>query len=168
MLTDEPSFCVSDIGRLLTARGLRAFGDGFVALLVPIYLVELGLSPLAVGAIVTSTLIGTALMTLWIGVVANRYSRRTLLLAAAFLMTATGAGFASITGFWPLLLIAFAGTMNPTSGDASVFLPLEQTVLTQTVEPQRRTAMFARYSVIGSLAGAMGVLAASTPDLLTA
>src|SRR5262249_52981811 len=76
--------------------------------------------------------------------------------------------FASITGFWPLLLIAFAGTMNPTSGDASVFLPLEQTVLTQTVEPQRRTAMFARYSVIGSLAGAMGVLAASTPDLLTA
>jgi hypothetical protein len=55
--------------------------------------------------------------------------------------------------------------MNPTSGDASVFLPLEQTVLTQTVEPHRRTALFARYRLIGSVAGALGILAAAAPDL---
>src|SRR5205809_3523060 len=140
----------SDTRRILVARGLRAFGDGFVALLVPIYLVELGFSALAIGAIVTSTLIGTALLTLWVGWIANRYSRRLLLLAAAVLMTATGAGFAVITNFWPLLVIAFVGTMNPTSGDASVFVPLEQTVLTQTIAAQKRTALFARYSVIGS------------------
>ena len=73
----------NDTLRILVARGLRAFGDGFVALLVPIYLVELGFSALAVGAIVTSTLIGTALLTLWVGMVANRYSLRRLLLAAA-------------------------------------------------------------------------------------
>jgi hypothetical protein len=53
-------------------------------------------------------------------------------------MAATGAGFAVITDFWPLLVIAFVGTMNPTSGDASIFVPLEQTVLTQTIEPRRR------------------------------
>ena len=83
-------------------------------------------------------------------------------------MAATGVGFAIVTAFWPLLVIAFVGTMNPTSGDASVFLPLEQTVLTQTIEPRRRTALFARYSVIGSLAGAVGVLAASAPDIAAA
>jgi MFS family permease len=156
-----------DAVRILVARGLRAFGDGFVSLLLPIYLVELGFSALAIGVIVTSTLIGTALLTLWVGLIANRYSRRRLLLAAALLMAATGAGFAVMTDFWPLLLIAFVGTMNPTSGDASIFVPLEQTVLTQTVAPQQRTALFARYSVIGSLAGALGVLAASFPDLAT-
>jgi predicted MFS family arabinose efflux permease len=153
--------------RILTARGVRAFADGFVSLLLPIYLVSLGFSALAIGAIVTSTLIGTALLTLWVGLIANRYSRRRLLLAAALLMAATGAGFAAVTDFWPLLVIAFVGTMNPTSGDASIFVPLEQTVLTQTVEPRRRTALFARYSVIGSLAGALGVLAASVPELAT-
>src|SRR5438132_12698121 len=153
-----------DAGRILTARGLRAFADGFVSLLLPIYLVELGFSALAIGAIVTSTLIGTALLTLWVGMIANRYSRRRLLLAAALLMAATGAGFAVMTDFWPLLVIAFVGTMNPTSGDASIFGPLEQTVLTQTVEPRRRTALFARYSLIGSVAGALGVLAAAAPD----
>jgi len=153
-----------DTLRILVARGLRAFGDGYVALLVPIYLLELGFSALEIGAIVTSTLIGTALVTLWAGMVANRYSVRRLLLAAALLMAATGAAFAVTTAFWPLLLIAFVGTMNPTSGDASIFLPLEQAALAQTAEPRRRTAVFARYSVIGSLAGALGVLAASAPD----
>src|SRR5438309_10080842 len=90
-----------DARRILIARGLRAFGDGFVALLVPIYLIELGFSPLAIGAIVTSTLVGTALLTLWAGVVAIRYSVRRLLLAAAILMAATGPGFAVTAAFRP-------------------------------------------------------------------
>src|SRR5690349_15199992 len=154
-----PPGASADALRVLAARGVRAFGDGFVALLLPIYLVELGFSALAIGAIVTSTLIGTAVLTLWVGWVANRHSRRLLLLAAAGLMAFTGAGFALFADFWPLLVIAFVGTINPTSGDASIFVPLEQTVLTQTIEPRRRTALFARYSVIGSVAGALGVLA---------
>jgi MFS family permease len=159
---------LSDSNRILLARGLRAFGDGFVALLIPIYLDELGYAPLAIGVIVTATLLGTALLTLWVGIAANRYSLRWLLLAAAVLMTATGAGFATTTAFWPLLVIAFIGTMNPTSGDASVFLPLEQAALAQLAEPRRRTALFARYSLIGSLAGALGALAAAAPDLAAA
>ena len=153
-----------DALRVLASRAVRAFGDGFVALLLPIYLVERGFNALAVGTIVTGTLIGTALMTLWVGWIANRHSRRLLLLAAASLMAATGAGFAAVTNFWPLLVIAIVGTMNPTSGDASIFVPLEQTVLTQTIEARRRTALFARYSVIGSCATALGVLAAAFPD----
>jgi MFS family permease len=164
----DPRTFFSDTNRILVARGLRAFGDGFVALLVPIYLVELGYSALQVGAIVTATLIGTAILTLWVGVVANRYSLRRLLIAAALLMAATGGGFAATTAFWPLLLIAFVGTMNPTSGDASIFLPLEQAALAQTAEPRRRTALFARYSLIGTLAGALGTLAAAAPDLAPA
>jgi predicted MFS family arabinose efflux permease len=154
-----------DALRVLTARGVRAFADGFVALLLPIYLVELGFNSLAIGAIVASTLIGTALLTLWVGLIANRHSRRMLLLAASVLMAATGALFATVTAFWPLLIISFVGTINPTSGDASVFQPLEQTVLTQTIAARQRTALFARYSVIGSLAGAAGVLAAAIPDI---
>jgi MFS family permease len=160
-----PRGASSDAIRVLAARGVRAFGDGFVALLLPIYLLELGFSAFAIGAMVCGTLIGTALLTLWVGIIANRHSRRRLLLAASVLMVATGVGFAVTTSFWPLLVVAFVGTINPTSGDASVFLPLEQTVLTQTVEPRRRTALFARYSLIGSIAGALGVLAAAGPDL---
>src|SRR6516162_11624694 len=163
-----PPEASTDALRVLAARGIRAFGDGYVALLLPIYLVEHGYSPLAIGAIVTSTLIGTALVTLWVGWIANRHSRRVLLLAAAVLMALMGSAFAVVTNFWPLLIIAFVGTMNPTSGDASIFVPLEQTELTQTIAARNRTALLARYSVIGSCATALGVLAAALPDFMAA
>ncbi|MDQ3445215.1 MAG: MFS transporter [Pseudomonadota bacterium] len=152
--------------RILVARGLRAFGDGFVSLLLPLYLLELGFGPVEVGVIATATLLGSGLLTLLVGLRAYRYHTRTLLLAATMLMAATGAGFALFTQFWPLLLIAIVGTLNPSSGDVSVFLPLEHAVLSRLVTDRDRTAVFARYSLVGSLLAALGSLAAAVPALI--
>ena len=157
-----------DALRVLAGRSVRAFADGFVSLLLPVYLLRLGFSAFAIGSIITSTLVGSALLTLVLGMAAHRYSRRWMLRAACLLMAATGAGFALTTDYWPIVIVAFVGTMNPSSGDVSVFLPLEQTVLAETVEPRRRTALFARYSLFGTLMGAIGTLAAAIPDLLGA
>ncbi len=146
---------------------MRAFADGFVSLLLPVYLLELGFGTFAIGSIITSTLLGSALLTFWIGVVAHRYPRRSMLRSACLLMIATGAAFALSTEYWPLVIVAFVGTINPTAGDVSLFLPLEQTVLAQSVSPADRTALFARYSLVGTLFGGMGVLMASMPELLS-
>jgi MFS family permease len=151
------------IKRLLIAKGLRAFGDGFVSLLLPLYLLGLGYTPLEVGIIATTTLLGSGLMTLLVGMFAYRFHLRTLLLAATLLMAGTGLGFAFLTDFWPLLLIALVGTLNPSSGDVSVFLPLEHAVLSRVVDDRKRTAVFARYSLVGSLVAAFGSLAAALP-----
>jgi MFS family permease len=148
---------------LLAAKGLRAFGDGYVALLLPAYLLNLGYSPLQVGLIATTTLLGSGLLTLLVGLYAHRYHFRSLLLVATMLMAGTGLGFAFATDFWPLVVIALIGTLNPSGGDVSVFLPLEHAVLAQLAEDKRRTAVFARYSVVGSLAAALGSLAAGLP-----
>jgi predicted MFS family arabinose efflux permease len=78
-------------------------------------------------------------------------------------MVGTGFGFALVTEFWPLLIIAFVGTLNPSSGDVSVFLPLEHAVLSRVVDDQARTAVFARYSLVGSLVAGLGSLAAALP-----
>ena len=77
-------------------------------------------------------------------------------------MAATGVGFASFTQFWPLLVIAVVGTLNPSSGDVSVFLPLEQAVLARLATDRQRTAIFARYSLVGALVGAIGALFAGS------
>ena len=158
----------SNINRLLVAKGLRAFGDGYVSLLLPLYLLELGFSPLEVGIIATATLLGSGVLTLLVGVHAFRFHYRTLLLAATLLMAATGLGFALITDFWPLLVIAIVGTLNPSSGDVSVFLPLEHAVLARVVSDKQRTAIFARYSLVGSLLAALGSLAAALPTVTAA
>ncbi len=161
-----PADASPDAAILLAARGIRAFGDGFVSVLLPLHLVALGFGAFRVGAVATATLLGSAVLTLLIGFVAYRVGRRSLLLRASLLMVATGIGFAVAHEFWPLLLVAFVGTINPSSGDVSVFLPTEQALLTRTVPDRERTALFARYSLIGSLAGAFGALGAGLPDLL--
>jgi MFS family permease len=152
--------------RLLWTRGLRAFGDGYISLLLPFYLSLLGFSALEVGVIASATLLGSGAMTLAVGIAAHRYRGRSLLLAAALLMLATGISFVTTTDFWPLLIIAFVGTLNPSSGDVSVFLPLEQTLLARVVTARSRTALFARYSLIGALVGAIGSQAAAIPSML--
>ena len=154
------------VNRLLLAKGLRAFGDGYVSLLLPLYLLQIGYSPLQVGIIATTTLVGSGLLTLAVGLHAWRFHTRSLLLAASLLMAATGFGFAVLTDFWPLLLIALVGTLNPSSGDVSVFLPLEHAVLARVVSHRERTATFARYSLVGSLLAAAGSLAVALPAAL--
>ena len=153
------------VNRILVAKGLRAFGDGYVSLLLPLYLLELGYSPLDVGILATATLLGSGVLALGVGLAAHRFHYRALLLAAAALMAATGAGFASVSAFWPLLLIAVVGTLNPSSGDVSVFLPLEHAMLSRLVEDRERTAVFARYSLVGSVMAAVGALAAAWPSI---
>jgi MFS family permease len=157
---------VRPVIHLFKARALRDFGDGFVAVLLPAYLLALGFSALQVGIIATASLLGSALLTIIVGFLGARYDHRQLLLAAASLMIATGVAFAVVHDYMLLLVIAFAGTVNPSSGSVSVFIPLEHAVLTREVIDTERTKMFARYSLVGALAGSLGALAAATPDLL--
>lgn len=153
---------------LLVGRALRAFTDGYVAVLLPAYLLALGFSTLDVGILSTATLLGSALATLALGAWGYRFHHRRLLLGAALLMMATGFAFAAQTSFWPLLLIAFVGTLNPSSGDVSVFLPLEHARLAEAGQGIARTTLFARYSLLGALFAALGALAAGVPDWLAA
>lgn len=155
-----------DAALILAARGIRAFTDGYVALLLPYYLTLLGYSALQVGLIATATLLGSGLLTLLTGLFAYRFRMHVMLTAACLLMLGTGLGFAAVTDFWPLLLIAVVGTLNPSSGDVSVFSPLEQSLLSHAAAAEWRTALFARYSLVGHLLGALGALGAAIPGLL--
>lgn len=161
-----PATASADAARLITARALRGFADGVVSVLLPAYLAALGYSAVQVGAVATATLLGSAAVTLGVGLLAHRFPARSILLVATAVMLGTGLGFASATDFLPLLLVAFVGTLNPTSGDVSVFLPMEQSLLATNVPAQDRTALYARYNLWGACAGAFGALASAFPEPL--
>jgi sulfite exporter TauE/SafE len=150
------------------ARALRDFGDGFVAVLLAVYLTELGFGALEVGAIATAALLGSALMTLGIGILGTRHAERVLLILASALMVVTGLAFAAAQNYAILLLIAFIGTINPSSGSASIFVPLEHALLAGSVPAAGRTRMFAVYSLVGALAAALGALVVASPEYLVA
>lgn len=151
---------------IYAARALRDFGDGFVALLLPVYLSARGFGAFDIGVIATLALLGSALTTLGIGFIGGRFSQRALLLAASGLMVVTGLAFAGAEAAWLIFLISAVGTINPSSGSVSIFVPLEHALLAHSVADRARTKTFAFYSLIGALAAAVGSLAAAAPEFL--
>ena len=148
-------------------RARRAeFGDGFAATILPAYLLEIGFNPFQIGLVATAALLGSAVMTLAIGFLAPRYGLRTLLLVCAALMVVTGITIPNVQHLVFLAAIAFIGTINPTTGDIGIHIPLEQASLAQEASDKDRTHVFARYSLIGALSIAAGALAAGAPDWL--
>jgi MFS family permease len=130
------------------------------------YLGEAGHSAFQIGAIITATLLGSALLTLLVGVMGHRVMRRRLLFASTALMLFTGRGFAFARHFWTLLVVGVIGTLNPSGGDVSVFLPTEHSLLSESVAGGQSTALFARYNLSGIFAVAVGSLFAGTPLLV--
>ena len=153
--------------RLLAARALRAFADGYMALLLPAYLLALGLGTLEVGIVSTATMLGSALATLAVGAWGHRFAARRLLRGAALLMVATGVGFAGFASFWPLARGRLRRHAQSELGRR------QRLPAARARAPRRmprtgdaRTALFARYSVFGALCAALGALAAGVPDAL--
>jgi MFS family permease len=155
---------VSPDGRLLlVSRGVRGVADGAVAVALSAYLAHLGFSGGRIGLVVTSMLIGSALLTLLVGTRGHGLGRRTLLQLGAVTMLVTGLVYAWSTIYLVLVVVGFVGTLNPTGGDVSVFAPIEQSLLPGTVDDRQRTATFARYAFVGSICVAVGSLAAGLP-----
>jgi len=154
--------------RLYAARALRGFGDGFAVIILPAYLTALGHDAAAVGIVATASLLGTAVLTLAVGMIAPRHDLRNLMLLGAVLMTATGIAFPNVWHLAVIALVAFIGTINPSAGDLGVLVPLEHAMLARGAADKERTRVFARYSLIGALSTAAGALASSLPDLLVA
>jgi len=166
MSIDPSQAMRTNILLLYIARGLRGLGDGFAIIILPAYLSAIGFDTAEIGIILSASLLGTALLTLGVGFVAPRHDLRNLLLAGAVLMAGTGLAFPSVDLFAVVAIIAFVGTINPSTGDLGVLVPLEHAMLAQGVPDRERTRTFARYSLIGALSMATGSLAAALPDFM--
>ncbi len=155
-----------DVWLVLGTRALRGFCDGLIAVLLPLHLAALGVGAGGVGLIATIALGGSAFMTLMAGQYAGALGYRPVLCGAAVLMFCTGGGFVLSDDLVVLCVLAFVGTLNPSSGDVSVFVPIEHAVLAATGKLRDRPALFARYSFAGTMGAALGALAAGHVERL--
>jgi MFS family permease len=148
-------------GRLLfLTRVLRMFAYGFLAVVLVLYLAALGLDDLSIGLLLTLTLVGDTLISLWLTTHADRIGRRLVLGVGALLMAGAGAAFA-VTSSVPLLILAATiGVISPTGNEVGPFLAVEQAALSQATPDVRRTPTFAWYNLAGYVATAVGALMA--------
>ena len=167
-MSESPQARRTDIRLLYAARCLRGFGDGFAVVILPAYLIAIGLGPVQIGFVATVSLAGTAALTLLVGLIAPRHDLRNMLLLGAGLMVFTGIALPSFEYLAFIAVVAFVGTINPSTGDIGVLVPLEHAMLARHAADAERTRLFARYSLIGALSMAAGALAAGLADIFVA
>lgn len=147
-------------GRLLfMARMVRMFGYGFLAVILVLYLAALGFGETRIGLLLTLTLAGDTVISLWLSTHADRYGRRLTLLVGALLVVGAGLVFLASHTFWLLLTAATIGVISPSGYEVGPFLAVEQAALTEAVPADHRTTAFAWYNLAGSIATAVGSLA---------
>src|SRR2546430_17514511 len=92
---------------LFLTRFVRLFAYGSLSVGLVFYLISLGLSESQTGLLVTLTLVGDTVVSLYLTTRADRIGRRRMLIIGAILMAAVGLAFASTSNF---LLLILAGT----------------------------------------------------------
>jgi MFS family permease len=147
---------------LFATRFIRLFAYGAVSVVLVFYLVGLGLSEPQTGLLLTSTLIGDTIVSLYLTTRADRVGRRRILIVGAALMAAAGLVFAFTRNWWLLLVAATVGVISPSGHEVGPFLSIEQAALSQVVADRTRTGVFAWYTLAGAMATALGALAAGT------
>jgi MFS family permease len=147
-------------GRLLFAtRFIRLFAYGSLSVVLVFYLVGIGLSDAQTGTLLTLTLVGDTVVSLFLTTRADRIGRRRMLIVGAALMVAAGLVFAATRSLWLLVLAGTIGVISPSGNEVGPFLSIEQAALSQIVSARTRTEVFAWYTLVGSLATAFGALA---------
>jgi MFS family permease len=142
---------------------VRSFVIGCTGVSLGLYVVAAGFGPSRLGLLVAAGLMGNALATALVAVRGDRLGRRRSLLAADALGVAGLAGLALLPGFGLAAAAAFLGMVNGMGRDRGAQLTLEQALLADLAAPARRTALFARYSLVQDVGGALGALAAALP-----
>src|SRR5438132_6906990 len=147
---------------LFLTRFVRLFAYGSLSVVLVFYLIGLGLSEGQTGLLLTLTLVGDTVVSLYLTTRADRIGRRRMLIVGAVLMAAAGVAFAFTSNFWILVLAGTIGVISPSGNEVGPFLPIEQAALSHVVADRTRTEVFAWYTLAGSLATALGALAAGT------
>jgi len=145
---------------LFATRAARMFAYGFLAVVLVLYLAALGMPDEQIGVLLSLTLAGDTLISLWLTTHADRIGRRRVLALGALLMAGAGIAFTATREPFLLLLAATVGVISPSGNEVGPFLAVEQASLTQAIPTGQRTHVFAWYNLVGSVATAFGALAA--------
>jgi len=144
---------------LFATRCARMFAYGLLSVVLVLYLVEVGLKEWEIGLLLSLTLAGDTVISLWLTTTADRLGRRRTLIVGAILMVLAGIAFISTGSFLLLVIAATIGVISPSGNEIGPFLAVEQAALSHIVSDERRTDVFAWYNLIGSFSTALGALA---------
>ena len=129
VIPDALRHLTRDAWLLFATRFIRLFAYGALSVVLVFYLVGLGLSEPQTGMLLTLTLVGDTIVSLYLTTRADRIGRRRMMIIGAALMTAAGIAFALTTRLWLLIVAGTIGVISPSGNEVGPFLPIEQAAL---------------------------------------
>src|SRR6202030_2674580 len=109
---------------LFLTRFLRLFAYGSLSVALVFYLVDLGLNESQTGLLLTLTLVGDTVVSLYLTTHADRVGRRRMLIVGSILMAAAGVVFAWTRTFLLLILAGTIGVISPSGNEVGPFLSI--------------------------------------------
>jgi MFS family permease len=143
---------------LFLTRFMRLFAYGSLSVVLVFYLIGLGLNASQTGLLLTLTLVGDTVISLYLTTRADRMGRRRILIVGAILMAAAGLAFACTHNLVLLIIAGTIGVISPSGNEVGPFLSIEQAALSHVIPDRSRTEVFAWYTLAGSVATALGAL----------
>ena len=152
---DRASLAVAGV---FIAKSARTFCYGFLGILLPLYLAQLGLNARGVGIAVTCTLVGSAALTWAVRRPAERLGGRTALVGLAVLSGVAALLLLTTSNPWLVVLAAMLGNVAVGTGETGPFLSVEQVVIARAAAGARRTTLLSVYNLLGYAAAAVGAV----------
>eukprot|EP01041_Mallomonas_annulata_P012729 gene12729-26814_t len=147
-----------DATLLLVAKIIRMFSFGFLAVMIVVYLIELGYTPSDVGLLFSLTLVGDAAVSLIFTSHADKAGRKKVLVIGAVLSVITSIIFTTQTNFFVMLLAGIFGVISPSGNEIGPFMAIELSALSQVTRDENRTLLMAWYNLFGCFSSALGAL----------
>src|SRR2546429_6090679 len=114
---------------LFLTRFVRLFAYGSLSVVLVFYLISLGLSESQTGLLLTLTLVGDTVVSLYLTTRADRIGRRRMLIVGAILMAAAGIAFASTRNLVVLVAARTIGVISPSGPEVGPLLLIEPAAL---------------------------------------
>jgi MFS family permease len=144
-------------------KTVRTVPYGFLGVIFGVYLAQLGFTAVAIGIVLTATVLSSALYTFVTSFVADRIGRRKTLVFFALTDFVAGSLLLVSRDWWAPVLAGIVGNMTVGAGEVGPFLSLEQAILPRTSSTDRRTLAFSVYNLVGYGASSAGALLAGLP-----
>jgi MFS family permease len=155
-----------NLGLIYGAALLRSASIGLLGVVLAVYLSRTGFSATAIGFVLASGLVGSAVATGLAGRYGERIGRKRLLIVAAVLSSVGGIGLAFVHTPGALVPLAFLMMLNGMGTDRSAGFAVEQAIIPGLVSDRSRTWALSWYNVVLDTSGAFGALGGALPVLI--
>ncbi len=157
--------------RVVSVRAIRSFTQAFLNVVTPLYLLSRGVSAGELGVFFTLSFLIGALMSVPVGIFADRWGRKPFLISFTILMLIWGITFTFTTNLPIMILVSVIsgigrGGGGMGGGQAGPFAPAESALLADLAPESQRRKVFSWNGVASSLTAAAGAALAGLPVLL--